>query len=207
MKIRVMKKIVAIVKSMFAELERFMQSSFEVDKRTWLRRVLKLSLVDVLFHFSVNMRLQYMIVVLFHLTKKSQSSDYLPFVSTLIKEFEVSDCQLLLSRGNLLGSTKVLKDLSMQLGRPCSLTFTVDLDPGEFVIGNHLSQNKTLTKSLYVFSKKPTRKIFGDVLIDHEVLFLNSTSGKWYEHYLIEGYVIENVLGKASLHDKNIKVI
>ena len=146
------------------------------------------------------MQVHVFVIILFCI-KKGLTYDYLPFISTLIQELGIPNCQITLSRGNLLKSTKVLKDLS-KVGKSCSLTFSVNLKSFEFVVGDHLG-GKSLKKALYVFSEYPK---FEDISIDQEVLFLNALSGEWYEYYTIEGVATKSSLGTIVINDGEIKV-
>ena len=139
--------------------------------------------------------------MVFFSIKRGLTYNFLPFISTLIQELEIPYCQIILSRGNLLKSTKVLKDLS-KVGKSCSLTFSIKLKSFEFVVGDHLG-GKSLKKTLYVSSEYPK---FEDISIDQEVLFLNALSGEWYEYYTIEGVATKNSLGAIIIKDNEIKV-
>ena len=149
-----------------------------------------------------SMPLLYIIAILSYFVKIGSSYDFVPYISSMVKELEIPNCQIVISRANLLKSKKVLKDLSM-LGRPCSLTLSLDLKLSEFIIGGHL-EDKSLKKALYVFSQYQK---FKDISIDQEILFLNASSGEWYEYYTVGGYASKNILGKMLIDNNKIQVI
>ena len=127
-------------------------------------------------------------------------------ISSCLQTINRSNLKIWISRRDPDVGIKVIKECSIK-GLICRVFQSDLLEDSEFVLGDHLPLNKTNGKSLYAFNFEPNWKITGETQMDQELFLINLQTKDWFEVYYLNGYRIENNLGRVELLNDSIHFI